>query len=65
MVVGEKWSWDGTSGPTPSPQLTVCGGFDNGHSQGCEVIPRGTSDFRFSNTAMLTTFHGTYLEGGD
>ena len=38
----------GRGGPS-SPELLVCGGFDDGHSDWCEVIFRCSFDFHFSN----------------
>ena len=34
---------------TPSPALIVCGLFDDGHSDRCEIIPHCSFDLYFSN----------------
>ena len=36
-------------GDPSSPELLVCGGFDDGHSDCCEVIFCCSFDFHFSN----------------
>ena len=41
---------EGSLFSTPSPAFTVCGLFDDGHSDRCEVIPHCSFDLHFSNT---------------
>ena len=37
-------------GDPSSPELLVCGGFDDGHSDHCEVIPHCSFYLHFSNS---------------
>ena len=43
---------------TPSPALTICRVFDDGHSDPCEMIPHYSSDLHFSNNLQCqTSYH--------
>ena len=41
--------------PTTSPAFIVCGTFDEGHSNWCEVISYRSFDFHFSNNELIRT----------
>ena len=47
---------EGSLFSTPSPGFIVCRGFDDGHSDRCEVIPHCSFDLHFSNSDVEHLF---------